>query len=65
MVAADAQCAIAFSLTPGNAGDAPEGRRQLHRIKDIPELWLCSVLMDGAYEGNETRVWLLLLGLIQ
>ena len=55
MVAANAQCAVTFSLTPGNAGDAPEGRKLLHRIKDIPELWLCSVVMDGAYEGNKTR----------
>lgn len=55
MVAADAQCAVAFSLTPGNAGDGPEGKKLLQRIKDIPELWLCSVLMDGAYDGNEIR----------
>lgn len=55
MVAASAQHAVAFSLTPGQAGDAPEGRKLIHRISHIPELWLCSILMDGAYEGNETR----------
>lgn len=55
MVASSSRHAIAFSLTPGQAGDAPEGRRLIQRISRIPELWLCSILMDGAYEGNETR----------
>ena len=50
MVAANAECAVAFPFTPGNAGDAPEGRNLL----DIPELWLCRVLMAVAYEGDKT-----------
>jgi transposase len=55
MVAASAECAVAFSLSAGNVGDAPEGRKLLDKLKNIPELWLCNVLMDRAYEGNETR----------
>ena len=52
MVAANAECALIFSLSPGNAGDAPEGRKLLARMGPPP--MPCSLLMDGAYEGNET-----------
>jgi len=52
MVAANAECALKFSLTPGNAGDAPEGRKLLVRLGTMPGS--CSLLMDRAYEGNET-----------
>jgi hypothetical protein len=31
MVAADARTAVTFSLSPGNAGDAPEGRKLLKK----------------------------------
>jgi len=55
MVAANAECALKFSLTPGNAGDAPEGRKLLIRLGPMPTP--CSLLMDRAYEGNETT-WL-------
>ena len=44
---------MTFSLSPGQAHDAPEGRKLLHRLgaqrEKLP--WL----MDRAYEGNETR----------
>ena len=53
MVAADARCAIAFSLTPGQAGDAPAGRNLLCALPDLP--LRCRLIMDRAYEGNETR----------
>lgn len=53
MVAASAECALIFSLSPGNAGDAPQGRRLLERLGPAPRP--CSLLMDGAYEGNETQ----------
>jgi hypothetical protein len=53
MVAANADCALKFSLSPGNAGDAPEGRKLLVQLGPTPEP--CSLLMDRAYEGNETR----------
>jgi transposase len=62
MVAADARCAIAFSLTPGQAGDAPAGRELLRRIAQLPRR--CRLIMDKAYEGNETRQLALDLGLI-
>ena len=53
MVAASAECALIFSLSPGNAGDAPQGRSLLERLGPVPKR--CSLLMDRAYEGNETR----------
>lgn len=65
MVAASARCAIGFSLSPGQAGDAPEGRALLHSIQGAPELpAACHLLMDCAYEGNETRQLALDLGFI-
>ena len=53
MVAANAECAIIFSLSPGQAGDAPEGRKLLMSLGTAPEP--CAIIMDRAYEGNETR----------
>ena len=53
MVAASARCAIGFSLSPGQAGDAPEGRALLRSIPELP--MACHLLMDCAYEGDETR----------
>ena len=52
MVAANAECALIFSLSPGNAGDAPQGRKLPAQMGPTPTP--CSLLMDGAYEGNET-----------
>jgi len=54
MVAGDDRTALAFSLSPGQAGDAPEGRELLQRFaekgfSDIP------MIMDRAYEGDQTR----------
>jgi hypothetical protein len=62
MVAASARCAIGFSLSPGQAGDAPEGREPLRSIPQLPVF--CHLLMDCAYEGNETRQLALDLGFI-
>ena len=62
MVAADARTAVTFSLSPGQAHDAPEGRQLLNRPgqqHDNP-----SLIMDRAYEGNETRQLALALGFI-
>jgi len=53
MVAADARTPIIFSLSPGNAHDAPEGRSLLDDLGPMPEG--LPMLMDKAYEGNETR----------
>ena len=60
MVAADARTAVSFSLSPGNAGDAPEGRELLRQTT----LSAKYVVMDRAYEGDETRQLVFDLGLI-
>ena len=65
MVAADARTAVIFSLSPGQAHDAPEGRKLLRRlgrqradcVRAGPAL-----VMDRAYEGDETRQLALDLG---
>jgi transposase len=62
MVAASARCAIGFSLSAGQAHDAPEGRALLRSIQELPVS--CHLLMDCAYEGNETRQLALDLGFI-
>lgn len=54
MVAATARWPLIFDLSPGNAGDAPQGRHLLAALGGPPSD-LCPLLMDGAYEGNETR----------
>ena len=60
MVASDARTAITFSLSPGQAHDAPEGRKLLNRLG--PQSQNPYLLMDRAYEGNETRQLALELG---
>lgn len=53
MVAADAKTAVTFSLSPGNAHDAPCGRSLIKSLEGSPTIR--HVIMDRAYEGNETR----------
>ena len=53
MVAADARTAITFALSPGEAHDAPEGRKLLRALGKVQ--WPIHLLMDRAYEGDETR----------
>ena len=53
MVAADARTAITVALSPGQAHDAPEGRKLLQRFGTMPRP--IHRLMDRAYEGDETR----------
>ena len=60
MVAADARTAIAFSLSPGQSHDAPEGRHLLETLE--PPETVIPMLMDRAYEGDETRQLVLALG---
>lgn len=55
MGAAGIKQALAFTLTPGQAHDAPAGRELLTSL-GIDNLQV-PLLMDRAYEGNETR-WL-------
>ncbi|HYS87243.1 MAG TPA: IS5 family transposase [Bradyrhizobium sp.] len=62
MVAADARTAITFALSPGQAHDAPEGRKLLHKLGKTP--WPIHLLMDRAYEGDETRQLALDLGFV-
>ena len=50
MVAADARTAVAFALSPGNAHDAPQGRKLLDRPSNRPAL-----VMGRACEDDETR----------
>jgi hypothetical protein len=61
MVAADARTAITFALSPGNAHDAPEGRELLRELGSFPGM---PVIMDRAYEGNETRQLVLALDMV-
>ena len=53
MVAADARTALMFSLSPGQAGDAPEGRELLDRLG--PRRGDPFLAVDRAYEGDATR----------
>ena len=62
IVAADARTAITFALSPGNAHDAPEARELLRDLGSFPGM---PVIMDRAYEGNETRQLLLALDMIR
>ena len=60
MVAADARTAITFSLSPGHKHDAPEGRELLRTLEPVEST--VSMIMDRAYEGDETRQLALELG---
>ena len=51
---------MTFSLSPGQAHDAPEGRRLLNSLGQTSRP--VHLLMDRAYEGNETRQLALDLG---
>jgi transposase len=62
MVAADARTAITFSLSAGNEHDAPLGRLLLEDLGPMPEG--LPLLMDKAYEGDETRQLVLDLGMV-
>ena len=62
MVAADARTAVVFALSPGNDHDARHGRALLEELGPMPEG--LPLLMDRAYEGNETRQLVLDLGMI-
>ena len=63
MVAADARTALMFSLSAGQAHDAPEGRKLKKTLNRLgPQRENLSIVMDRAYEGNETRQLALALG---
>jgi transposase len=62
MVAADARTAIVFALSPGSDHDAPHGRALLEELGAMPQG--LPLLMDRAYEGDQTRQLVLELGMI-
>lgn len=62
MFAADTRTAITFALSPGQAGDAPQGRALLKSLGALNRP--LHLLMDKAYEGDETRQLALDLGFI-
>ena len=53
MVAANARTSITLALSPGQAHDAPEGRALLRKLGEAK--WPIHLIMDRAYEGDETR----------
>jgi transposase len=53
LAAANARTAIAFALSPGQASDAKHGRILLGGIGPLPAP--LHLIMDRAYEDNETR----------
>ena len=53
MVAADDRTPLAFSLSPGQAHDGPEGRKLLNRLG--PQRGNPPLVMDRAYSGDQTR----------
>ena len=60
MVAANDRTAVGFALSAGHAHDAPQGRNLLTAIGMVEPGSL--LLMDRAYEDNETRRLALALG---
>ena len=46
---------MTWSLTPGQAGDGPEGRRLIEAMGGPQEAGQVALLMDSAYEGNATQ----------
>ena len=62
MVAASDRNAVSFALSAGSAHDAPEGRKLLKKRGKVKRGTL--LLMDKAYEGDETRILAIELGYI-
>ena len=60
MVTASDRSAVSFSLSPGNAADGPEGRKLINfTAANEAHRYL---IMDRAYEGDETRALAVALG---
>ena len=62
MVAASDRDGVVFALSAGNCGDAPEGRALLQQLGPVDHS--VYLLMDRAYEGDETRALAVELGYI-
>ena len=52
MVAASDRIAVVFLLSAGEKHDAPQGRKLIERLKPSAS---CSLVMDRAYEDEQTR----------
>jgi len=55
MVASSATTAVAFTISPGQDHDSHEGRRLLQEMNNPSACEGVPLLMDRAYEGDETR----------
>ena len=62
LVTASDRAAVSFSLSSGNASDGPEGRKLLN-VTPYNKIH-CYLIMDRAYEGDETRALAVELGYI-
>ncbi len=62
MLAASDRDGVMFALSAGHCGDAPEGRSLLQRLGPVDSP--VYLLMDRAYEGDETRALAVKLGYI-
>ena len=62
VIAADARTALIFSLSPGQTYDRPEGHKLLDRLG--PRWGDPFLVMDRAYEGDETRQLVLEFGFV-
>ena len=62
VVAASDRDGVMFALPAGNCGDAPEGRALLRRLGPVNQP--VYLLMDRAYEGDDTRALAVELGYI-
>ena len=62
MVAASDRDGVIFALSGGNCGDAPEGRALLRQLGPVDHS--VYLLMDRAYEGDETRALAMELGYV-
>ena len=54
MVTSSDRSAVTFLLTPGNVHDAPPGRQLIEAVGGKGDG--CFLIMDRAYEGDETRM---------
>jgi hypothetical protein len=54
LVAGDDRTVLTFGLSPGAAADGPEGRKFRKSWENKPKT-LAHLIMDTAYEGDETR----------
>lgn len=52
-MAASDRCALKLALGPGQRGDGPAGRELLQALGPAPTPG-CALVMDCAYQGNET-----------